>query len=468
MSTIAERLQVEISPDQTKAFLSFIPGSEQEGMAIPLKIEEVLSFVKETHKIQNFNQELLKATIDDYNSDFEDFGKLEIASTAKPMVPGENGRIEWCIESEDPSEDAQGRINFYSFSTLKNVSAGQLIARLVPAKQGEVGLSVQGEELPFPAVEEVVFVAGDNVSYDEETYEFYAEQNGRVEVRGQVILISRVFEVEGDLDFSIGNVNFDGLVRVHGAVNDNFNIRATEGVQVDGIVQAATIHSGGTVVVMGGVNCRGRGRIDSAGDLLTRFLNNSTVLSQSSVKVENEIINCTVHAEEIHVPTGQVAGGELVGKKVIEVKEAGSQMGVRTVLQVGYDYLLEKEVEELGRKFDALVARVKELDQKIRAAKEVFMKVSEEKQLFIMQMEERIDSMRRQMEELQEDLELKRRQIHSTDAEIIIHQVAYPGVVIRIGRYEKSLTKEFEGYRRYRFNPHKYDIVAHFDNDKEG
>ncbi|NUQ34133.1 MAG: DUF342 domain-containing protein, partial [Planctomycetaceae bacterium] len=256
-----EGLEVEISEDRTTAYISYTPP--EGGSDVGLDLNVVLADIESRFRIQGINHDLLQSLLDAYNSSGEIFEHVEIASTGKPMVPGKNAWLEWCIETEPQiEEDSQGRVDFYSFSALKNVNANQLIARVHPPEPGSDGLAVTGEPMPAVPVTDIAYAPGENVEYDETNHEFFSKIAGRVEVKGTVISVLRLFEVAGDVDFSVGNVQFDGLVKVRGNIKDNFNIAATDGVEVDGVIEGAHVKSNRNVVAMGGINLREKGSIN--------------------------------------------------------------------------------------------------------------------------------------------------------------------------------------------------------------
>ncbi|MCK6439100.1 MAG: FapA family protein, partial [Planctomycetes bacterium] len=395
------------------------------------------------------------------------FEHVEIASTGKPMVPGKNAWLEWCIETEPQiEEDSQGRVDFYSFSALKNVNANQLIARVHPPEPGSDGLAVTGEPMPAVPVTDIAYAPGENVEYDETNHEFFSKIAGRVEVKGTVISVLRLFEVAGDVDFSVGNVQFDGLVKVRGNIKDNFNIAATDGVEVDGVIEGAHVKSNRNVVAMGGINLREKGSINCEGEIITKFLNNSTVFAKGAVKVEKEIMNCQVISGAVDAPQSQIAGGEIIAVKNIDIKEAGSQMGVRTVLHAGRNYFLEQDVKHLQEELDLSKKRVLELESSMKIAQPLMAKLSEVKRQGVTKIMDRTGQLKARVAKLEAEIEEKKKQVHSNDAAITIRAAVHPGVCIRIGRYEKTLTKQFDGYRRFEFDKNKYDIVAYFSEEE--
>jgi len=74
--------------------------------------------------------------------------------------------------------------------------------------------------------------AGKNVRVSEDRLHFFAEINGcpivETDRLGERISVSELFYVSGDLDLSVGNIDFDGIVEIGGDVEDGFKIKATK------------------------------------------------------------------------------------------------------------------------------------------------------------------------------------------------------------------------------------------------
>lgn len=458
-----DNAELHISEDKTRAYLT-VTDPQTIPSEFILSADGLREWLRSEHELIAINEELLADIVVRFNTTRGPILDEEIANTGQLVEHGEDARIEWLVDDEsDLVEDDKGRVNFYSFSTLKNVVDDQAIAVFHPVKPGKDGLSVTGEPIEAKEGKEAEYVPGENVRYVESERTFYAEKAGRVELRGNVVCVSRLFEVEGDLDFSVGNVNFDGFVRVKGDVSDNFQIHATDGVQIDGILQAAHIMCGGSVSVIGGINCRGKGSVKTDADVATKFINNADINARGTLKSENEIVNCNVQAGAVHVPEGNIAGGNIVCSGNIIVAEAGSDMAVRTVIHAGYDLFMEHQAEEIKKELKTREQLLKRLDNKMNALKSVNDDLREDKRDAVTAMEMRIGELRNNVAKLEAEYEEKKKAIYNQGAEVEILKKVYPGVIIRIGKYEKSIGQAFDGYRRWAFDKNKYEVVPYFE-----
>jgi uncharacterized protein (DUF342 family) len=455
-------LKISISEDQTRAYLTLVrpPGAPADARN---DFAELVAELSGNQLLTHLDEDALAQIIDDFNERQRGCDNVLIADTKQPVKPGKNGWLEWIVQQDSAiSEDARGKVDFWAHSTLKNVQVDELLAVLHPPVHGKPGLSVKGEPIAAPPVKEAVYIAGQNVEFRPDTGEFFAMVAGRIDLRGHVINVSRVFEVEGDVDFSVGNLDFEGFIRVTGNVQDNFRVRAKEGVQIDKVVEAANVDSGGSVTVLGGVNCRNKGVVRCEGDLITRFLNNAEVYAKGEMKIEKEILNCQINAARVNAPGCLVSGGEIITSGNMEIRDAGSEMGVRTILHAGRDAYVEREVIEMERILEQDKALVSGLNQRIDAAESADKNLEDRHRQALEALRGRLAKLQSDIDAQEAKIEARKKDIFNLDASITIHRRVNPGVIIRIGKYERPINQQFDGFRRFIFDRSKFEIVAAF------
>src|SRR5437762_91037 len=71
-----------------------------------------------------------------------------------------------------------------------------------------------------------------------------AQHDGGVQRVGGKLTVSKLYEVDGNVDFKVGNVDFDGRVTIKGDVLPGFNVKATGDVAITGMVENASIEAG--------------------------------------------------------------------------------------------------------------------------------------------------------------------------------------------------------------------------------
>ena len=60
----------------------------------------------------------------------------------------------------------------------------------------------------------------------------YSLKNGAVNYVGDSIAVYDVMEVKGDVDFNIGNIDFNGYVNIKGTIEENFSVKARDDIEI--------------------------------------------------------------------------------------------------------------------------------------------------------------------------------------------------------------------------------------------
>ncbi len=294
--------------------------------------------------------------------------RVTVAQAIQPEH-GADGRVEWLIEEEHkPHIKPDGSISFYEQSAYTMVSAGQVIARIVPPEPGRPGRNVLGEPIPAkdgqPAdvkLDETIII-NDQAELVAQLDGVFMRERGRPTIR-------QILEVSGYVDFSTGNIDFHGDVVVRKGVRDLFKVRATGRIEVRGLVEAATLDCDGDLVLAGGVAGREHALIRSQSNIIARYLNGTRIEVQGDLLFEKEMIGCDALVRgRVVSQQGSIIGGTLAGAKGMEIAVLGSPAGVETTIQLGSLPLLrarvrklEDVVNQLGHVLTALVQQREQL-----------------------------------------------------------------------------------------------------------
>jgi uncharacterized protein (DUF342 family) len=176
-----------------------------------------------------------------------------------------------------------------------------------------------------------------------------AELDGNVTFTGSVIEVHEGFVIDGDVDYSTGNVKYEKSVTVSGDVKSGFSIECGGDLQVHGTIEDATVRVGGNLLCRYGFIGQGKGLVDAKGDVNLSFMKNQTVRARGSVLIAKEALNCTILSRKQVTVSGNplsVAGGTIFARDAIVVRTVGNASGIRTILDVGTDFTL---IEELQR-----------------------------------------------------------------------------------------------------------------------
>lgn len=262
-----------------------------------------------------------------------------IAERVDPL-DGTDGWIEWMegyapIEGADPADaDDRGRVDHYNRVSYIKVAANTHVATIHPPARGEEGRDVRGRALrPEPGrpcdirVDRTLDVNGGRV---------VTRGDGVLEFANRAIRVSRLLEVKGCVDFSTGNIDFDGSVHVGGGIRDRFAVRTTETLVVHGLIQSARLECGGNLVASTGMAGRDRGSLNVDGSVEARYLDNVRGTIAGDLVIERELVNCRLDVGgELHGDRAVLVGGDSTVRYSVRVGQIGNAAERATTLVVG-------------------------------------------------------------------------------------------------------------------------------------
>lgn len=277
-------------------------------------------------------------------------------------VRARNAGIEWApgFDPISPRRETRksGVVDHYSRSAFVRVKQGDRIATVRPA---DACLDVTGA--PFPEYAAATrFTIDDATLHVEHDGAVLANLDGVVLIAGTVLFVSRRLEIPKSVDFSTGNIDFDGSIHVGGGIKDRFVVTATEDIAVDGLIEGATINAGGSLCCGRGMVAKERGTINVAHHVDIGFLNNVRGSVGRNLNVRGEIMNCELRiARDLVCPTGAIMGGEITVTGRVVLGTLGSPRVIPTTLIAGAG---GQPAEDLTRVDELLITMAEEIEQK--------------------------------------------------------------------------------------------------------
>lgn len=216
-------LSITFSEDKGIAYLQFSKKDEN----FSCSSTELEAFLHS----HNIRYGIKSDVVERISSHPEEFfwSKVPIAA-GYPAVHGTDGRVMLTVDLEEdrkPLEKADGKVDYKDLVRLRNVLKGKLIAKIIPAQPGKLGMTVTGDELAFKAGKEAHFKIGKNVLIDNDGTSMYAAIDGLVTLTDNgKINVFPVYEVNGDVDYGTGNIDFVGTVVIRGNVLSGFTVKS--------------------------------------------------------------------------------------------------------------------------------------------------------------------------------------------------------------------------------------------------
>ena len=389
----------------------------------------------------------------------KDYGEPYIVARAIPPEDGEDGRLIFHFSTDErtgsPREIGGGRVDYRSLDLYVPVTEGELLVTKTDATEGKPGTSVKGNVIKQRPGKEITLPRGKNVVINDEKTEMSAASAGMVDFINNSINVSNVYEIKGDCDMSVGNIDFEGSVHITGSVRSGHTIKATDGITVAGGVEAAKLIAGGSVEVKGGMQGSNKGMIEAGGSVSIMYIEQGIIDANGPVTVDVSIHSKIETGSTLHAvgKRGAIIGGNVAASGDIVANFIGALSNTKTEVEVGVMprkrtrfQELEKEMERLAEakvkldQLDAYLAKTKgamdnETWTKLHISGEENRRINEEeKKTFT----EEMDALRYEME-------------HATDSRVHVLDTAFSGSRIAIGQNAFKVTNEIN-YATFRYD----------------
>ena len=202
--------QLNISSDGMEAYLRLPVPSLGE----PYTEDKILQFLSEKGVCVGIQKEAIKGLLDAgiYERD------VRVAVGTKP-VDGTDGYYEYEFNSDfskKPKIREDGTVDYWSMNLIEVVREGQEIAKYHPAVEAKAGVDVKGRPVTGKHGRELPPLKGKGFERSEDNLTYVAVISGKITKQEDRITILPIYEISGDVDISIGNIDFVGDVVIHG------------------------------------------------------------------------------------------------------------------------------------------------------------------------------------------------------------------------------------------------------------
>ncbi|MCR6111094.1 DUF342 domain-containing protein [Bacillus sp. A301a_S52] len=441
MEELHEILTIEVSRDKMSAKLKQLQPLPEE-----MTVDDLKKFVKENGVTYGLFEETIEKIVT---------GNVNLpAIIAKGLDPidGENAYIWSILEDLQDEGSAQQNeeedINLKKVIEIPSVENGELVGKKIEATEEKNGVNVYGEDVKAKPGRDIKLRPGKNTRVD--GLEIFSTIDGQISVEPKVIHVFPIYEVNGDVDMKVGNIDFIGNVNIRGNVPSGFEIKAQGDIRVHGSVEAAVLKAGGSIFIQQGVVAQGGGIISAEGDVETSFLNQANIEAGGDVKVTKSILHSTVKAQGFvycNQNRGNIVGGSISSGKGIEVNEVGNHMNTPTTLFLG----VSEEAVASESKYKTQMLKAQENTQKLGVllknivdkekispltAKEKVMKLKIKNSL--MDANKELNSAKDKLDEIKELFE------NQDQAEIRIIKAIHANTDLHFGKYRRKIVTTHE------------------------
>lgn len=427
-------MELKISEDGMEAYLKLeaLPDGR-----LPT-IQEILSFLTESGVVFGVDEGAIKAALES-----KKLGEFILVARGERPEDGVDGYIDYKFNKDrelKPVVLEDGRVDYKNLESVENVVKGQLLAVKVPPKPEKDGRTVTGKIVKAYKPKDPKIPAGKNTYLSEDGMKLFAACDGHVVYENGKVVVYPVFTRHGDVDYSIGNIEFVGDVIIVGNVLPDFKVKAGGNLEVHKLVEGGFLEAEGNIVIKGGVFGRGKSLIKAKGDIFLKFADQATLEAKGNVIADESVINCKVIAGGSVIAKGRkgvIVGGEIYAGDLVDVTQLGSDLGVRTYVEVGVDPALKEEYAQVNSELADIQNKLKDVTKGVELLKSMEEKLGslpeEKKDLYLrmtralFQLKGQAERLKKRKEELEEKIEKVKK-----EGKVVVRGVVYPGVRITI------------------------------------
>ena len=362
-------LKLEVSEDKLRANLILSIEEDEK-----IDRESIKNFLSGKGIIYGINEKIIDDMVKNPFS-----GEYLIAQ-GKPPKEGQDSSVEYLFDlnpKEKLEENLSGKnelnqIDFKSISLISYVKKGDVVAKKIPAIQGEFGTNVYGKSIkPKVMGKDRKLSIGKNVELSEDGMKAIAKVDGIPKITDKRLIIENVLNINENVDYSTGNVEFSGDIFIHGDVKPGFNVSCGGNVEILGVIEGATVLAKGNIIVREGIKGMDKGMVRSEESVISKYIESATIEAKN-VLTTGPIINSMITADEtikLEGRKGDIIGGNCRASVEINANCIGSAIGIETTVEVGIppELLEESSILEAQLKLDT--ENMKKVDNLLKGLK---------------------------------------------------------------------------------------------------
>lgn len=356
---IAVTPAVSIAGDNMLATLTLHPPIEgtQE-----IKLTDILTICNEQEISCGIDEVMIQETIEHVTQ--QNLPKVDIP-IARGLLPvdGNDAYLRFALEIGPlPGKILQdGSIDWRERKMFVGVDQDQLIATVVSPTQGTPGTDIFG--LPIlqkPGRDIKVKVAGD-VQYNEESRQILATCAGVLSIVNSTdVKVSAKQTIDGDVDFSVGNIESNDGLEIKGDIKPGFTVSCKGDLSIGGNIQNATIQALGNSKITGGLLGE-QAHLITSGDLEISFIERGYIKIGGNVIVSKGAYYAHVNSKKMILchPDSKIIGGIFCCGQDLISGTVGSDNAAPTRLVAGVD-------PERFQQRSKLLASIKEQENELK------------------------------------------------------------------------------------------------------
>ncbi len=464
-AALTGKVSVSISEDEMTGWVEI--SQPKKGGGDP-DLEEIVSVLKGNGVVFGIQEDAIRKALAEhrYNTRIQ-------AAEGLPAVHGEPPMVVFLFETERGKPYLQmdyGRINLRELNFVQNVRNGDTLAQTGGPTEPKDGNTVTGTVVPAePAGESESFRPGTNTRFNGEGTAILSEIDGNVYIQHGKVNVEPVIHVK-NVDYSTGNIDFNGTVIIDGSIADGFTVKAGGNIQIGKYAGKCTVEAGRNIILKAGMHGSNRGTIECRGDLYAKYIENAGISCQGTIFVEEAVMHCEVFVSGSLVLKGrraEIIGGRVIAGKTVWCKQLGNMFETSTTLFIGVAPLEYREyldaVHQLKDKEDLL----NEVDEKIEQIQRHIHTLNKPEEKILLaqeQLKEESEELERETGKLRKNVRIHPL-IAARDSMVVVEGTMHYGVSVHFGR--NDFHPPHKGARKTVLRPGIKEIIESGYNRQE-
>jgi uncharacterized protein (DUF342 family) len=448
-----KKVELSVSEDRMKLFAKIMPKEEHFNATLEQLVEQISEITPAELLEMDVLRDVCKELREGKGCDNRRVAR------GKPAEPGRDGKVVWLARRFSPTAASNDQREFSDFFTLglfENIEAGKEVARIYSPAGGAPGMDVLGK--PVSPRE------GRNVAMRwDKTLELRSDPEqgnvtsviatcaGYIHEEGNSAAIRDTIQIQQNLDWRTGHIDFVGSVRVSGDVQKGFHIKARGDITIGGNVLGENILSSGGSISIDGYHLGDLSvPVVLKEDYSVAIAQGVSVNAGGNIFIDREARDCTLRAGmAVLAGRASIVGGTVWCVKGVEADVLGNQAGVVTIVELRNELEVTKDYRTLAdniKKHEAGLAalelhigpylknrrRVPLLNNQFRAKISALLDRYD-------QVSKSLDTLREQEKKMRESKQVPQ------DARISASTAIHAGVVLSSGDARLELKESVEG-----------------------
>ncbi|MCP4023451.1 MAG: DUF342 domain-containing protein [Desulfobacteraceae bacterium] len=337
-----KEIVLKIQNDALKAFL-FKPEMIK-GNNLP-DVTEILDFLKEKGVFIGIaDEESIKKFLTPAYPRNTLFGVAQ----GKPANESQDASIEYFFSEHfltAGTMQKNGAMDFKDRGLVPIIKEGTVLAIKTPARTGDNGTNIYGEEIFSEIAMDLDMSCGDGAAFSEDQLEIHATKNGfpKKDITGCVSVVQE-YTIDGDVDYRTGHIEFDGNITISGTIKPGFKVSGNM-VTADSI-EGGIVASEGDVIIAKGIL---DAQVCSRGNISAAFVHHSEIICMKDIGVNQEILDSKIVSDgTITVSRGKVLSSQITSKEGVFLQHVGTTAAKASIITAGISDYAQMEVDRVN------------------------------------------------------------------------------------------------------------------------